>query len=128
MANRAQSHLRKSGEFLEAARSNLTQGWYAAAASCAVTSGINAKDALCLTLTGNTRKTDRHHEAVQELRAAGAVGRGVTPTFERLLRLKDRSQYRSEPISSTDAAKAVDWASRIYSAALQAVPSPQGSD
>ena len=50
----ARSHLAKAREFLEAARSSHEQDMFNAAASNAVIAGINAKDAICLRLTGVT--------------------------------------------------------------------------
>jgi hypothetical protein len=84
-----------------------------AAASSAVTSGINSKDAICLTLTGRTRKADNHLEAVAELNAAGPAGRETTSTFSRLLKLKTKSQDQSASIAAADAAKSIDWAARM---------------
>jgi hypothetical protein len=52
----ARAHLAKAREFLEAAELTNDLGLFNAAASSAVTSGINSKDAICLTLTGRTRK------------------------------------------------------------------------
>jgi hypothetical protein len=74
----ARAHLAKAREFLEAAELTNDLGLFNAAASSAVTSGINSKDAICLTLTGRTRKADNHLEAVAELKAAGPAGRETT--------------------------------------------------
>jgi hypothetical protein len=86
-----------------------------------VIAGINAKDALCLKLTGRTGKTDNHQEALAELRVSGAKGRELEPTLARLLKLKARSQYQSAPVAATDAAKAMDWAGRMVDGAIEAV-------
>jgi uncharacterized protein (UPF0332 family) len=64
----ARAHLTKAREFLEAAELTNDLELFNAAASNAVTSGINSKDAICLTLTGRTRKADNHTEAVAELK------------------------------------------------------------
>ncbi|GAA1609241.1 hypothetical protein GCM10009789_74650 [Kribbella sancticallisti] len=113
----ARAHLTKAREFLEAAELTNDLGLYNAAASNAVTSGINSKDAICLTLTGRTHKADNHAEAVAELKAAGSAGRESGSTFSRLLRLKSKSQYQSESVSPTDAAKSIEWASRLLETA-----------
>ena len=79
----AQTHVTKAREFLEAAEWNLEGELYNAAASNAVTSGINCKDAICLVLTGRSAKSDQHTAAVAELRAAlgvNAVGAVQGPT------------------------------------------------
>lgn len=67
----AKAHLAKAREFLEAAELTNDLDLHNAAASSAVTSGINSKDAICLALTGRTNKSDNHNEAVAELRDAG---------------------------------------------------------
>ena len=90
---------------------------FTAAAASAVLAGINAKDSICLRLTGLTNKSDDHRSAVPELAAAGPAGKGLESTFRRLLGLKTAAQYQSAPISGTDATKAVDWATRMVNTA-----------
>lgn len=119
----ARSHLAKAREFLEAARSNLELDLYNATTSDAVISAINSKDAICLRLTGTTRKADGHHEAVAELRAAGPAGAALAPTLGRLLKLKTKSQYQSTSVAVSDANKAVEWAARLFEGAEQVVTS-----
>ena len=113
----ARAHLAKAREFLDAAELTLELGMHNAAASNAVTSGINVKDAICLTLTGVTGRGDNHNEAIAELRAAGQVGQDLAPTFSRLLRLKPKAQYFEASVSPSDAAKAVEWATRMLDGA-----------
>ncbi len=113
----SRAHLRKAREFLDAARLESERDLYTAAASSAVLAGINAKDAICLRLTGRTSKADAHRSAVSELAAAGPAGKALEPTFRRLLGLKTAAQYQSAPISRTDATKAVDWATRMVNVA-----------
>jgi hypothetical protein len=113
----ARAHLSKAREFLEAAELTNDLDLYNAAASNAVTSGINSKDAICLALTGRTRKSDHHAEAVAELNAAGPVGRDSSTTLSRLLRLKSKSQYQAGSVSAAEAAKSIDWAGRLLDAA-----------
>ncbi|WBQ06582.1 HEPN domain-containing protein [Kribbella sp. CA-293567] len=118
----ARAHLTKAREFLEAAQLTNDLELFNAATSSAVTSGINSKDAICLALTGRTRKADNHAEAVTELKATGPAGREVSSTFSRLLRLKSRSQYQAESISAADASKSVEWAARLLEVARRNVP------
>jgi uncharacterized protein (UPF0332 family) len=113
----AAAHLAKAREFLDAAELANDLALYNAAASSAVTSGINSKDAVCLALTGRTRKGDNHAEAVAELKASGQAGRDVASNFSRLLRLKSKSQYQAVSISAAEAAKSVDWAARMLDVA-----------
>jgi uncharacterized protein (UPF0332 family) len=118
----ARAHLAKAREFLEAAELTNDLALYNAAASNAVTSGINSKDAICLALTGRTRKSDNHAEAVAELRNAGAAGRDGCTTLSRLLKLKSKSQYQAAPVSAADAAKSIDWAARLLESAQSVAP------
>jgi uncharacterized protein (UPF0332 family) len=60
----ARAHLRKAREFLDAAVLSLDCDLYNAATWSAVTSGINAKDAICLVLTGTTAKSETPTDAV----------------------------------------------------------------
>lgn len=113
----ALNHLRKARQFLEAAGVDLDLELNDAAASSAVLAGINAKDAICLQLTGRTGKAEDHRSAVPELARAGPAGKELESTFRRLLGLKTAAQYQAGPISRTDAAKAVEWATRMVDAA-----------
>ena len=113
----ARLHLSKAEEFLEAAETNLDQKLCNAATSNAIISAINAKDAICLGLTGHTSKSDNHVEAVQELKRAGRVGSELSATLSRLLKLKTRSQYAPMSVASSQADKAVEWAQRMLSGA-----------
>lgn len=115
--NDAGGHLRKALSFLEAARTNLEFELYDPATSDAVVAGINAKDVICLMLTGVTNKTENHAAAINELRAAGQAGADVVSAFQRLLRLKAKAQYQSSAVSAADATKAAEWAQKMVDAA-----------
>jgi uncharacterized protein (UPF0332 family) len=117
----AKEHLAKAREFLEVAELSHDLDLYNAAASNAVTSGINCKDAICLTVTGRSDKNDNHNQAIAELKTSGRVGNRLATTFSRLLKLKSKAQYQSESISATDAAKAVDWAAKMLDSARSVV-------
>jgi hypothetical protein len=119
----ARAHLEKAREFLDAARDCLEAGHHNAASSNAVIASINAKDAICLRLSGVTRKADDHAAAVRELKAVGPLGTTLAPTLSRLLRLKTKSQYQSASVSAVDAAKACDWAARMVQAARDVLSS-----
>lgn len=114
----AEAHVGKAQEFLAAARNDLEYELLNAATSSAVIAGINAKDTICLILTGRTAKADNHQEAVAELKAAGKVGAQLAPTLGRLLRLKSKSQYQASAISASDADKAAEWAQRMVDTAV----------
>lgn len=114
---RARQHVRKATEFLDAAELSLDTDLFSPATASAVTAGINAKDAICLALTGRTSKGQDHGTAVPELRSAGPAGEAVATDLDRLLRLKTKSQYHHEGVSAADARKALTWAGRLVSAA-----------
>lgn len=117
----ARTHLEKAREFLEAARVDLDWEHFNAATSNAVISGINAKDAICLRLTGATRKGDNHNEAVAELKAAGPAGATLAPTLGRLLRLKTKAQDQSHLVAAGEATRAIGWAEKLLAEAEKVV-------
>lgn len=110
-------HLAKAQEFLAAATTSVSDGQPSAATSSSVIAAINAKDAMCLALTGTTEKSQDHSVAAAELRRAGAVGAACANDLDRLLRIKTRSQYQAVAVSATDAAKALERAEKIVAAA-----------
>jgi uncharacterized protein (UPF0332 family) len=120
----AVAHLTKAREFLEAAETTHELELYNAAVSSAVSSGINSKDAICLALTGRSRKTDNHADAVAELRQAGPAVRGLASSFGRLLQLKSKSRYQVVSVSPAEAAKAIEWATRMLDVAKGLVGQP----
>jgi hypothetical protein len=113
----ALAHLDKAQEFLQASRAALDARWNNAAASSAVTAGINAKDAICFALAGRSTAADDHKSAVTELRALGPTGHEPATALDRLLGLKDRSQYDRRGVAATDAQAAVRRATTLVDAA-----------
>ncbi len=109
----AKQYLAKAREFLEAAQVNFDLKLFNAATSNSVTSGINAKDAICLTVIGRTSKSEDHNAAVDELSRSGPDGRSVAPTLRRLLTLKQKAQYQEMSVAAADAKRAVKWAELI---------------
>lgn len=120
---RAQAHLAKAREFLDAAVLEHRQTLDNAATSNAVVSGINSKDAICLKLTGKSNKSDVHTEAVRELAATGREGRELSQTLTRLLSKKTKSQYQTTGVTASEAQRAIDLATRLYDAAQRIVTS-----
>ncbi len=112
--DQAHQHLSKAREFLEAAEANRDLELFNAATSDA--SAINSKDAICLTLTGRTNKSENHNEAVSELRRAGRAGAHLAPTLSRL-KLKTKSQYAPVSVTPSDTTRAVQWAQRLMTGA-----------
>ena len=117
----ARQYLAKAREFLEAAQINLDLDLFNAATSNAITSGINAKDAICLKVTGRSFKSDNHNAAVDELSRSGRDGKSLAPTFRRLLALKQKAQYQEVSVVATDAQHAVKWAELIYDKAQNVI-------
>jgi uncharacterized protein (UPF0332 family) len=113
----ARGHLAKAEEFLSEAESALRVGHLNVATSNAVIAGINAKDAMCLTLVGKTSKSDDHRQAIPELRTAGKAGAELAPTLDRLLKPKTKAQYQSLPIAQKDAEIAVRQAGQLVAGA-----------
>jgi hypothetical protein len=101
----ARAHLAKAQEFLAAAEFTLDLDLFNAATSSAVSSGINPKDAIYLRLTGVSRKTDNHAQAVAELAQADDAGAALTQTFSRLLRMKPAAQYQASSVTPADAGR-----------------------
>ena len=121
VSEEAQLHLAKAREFLEAAEASRDRKLYNAATSDAIISAINSKDAICLTLTGRTSKSDNHADAVPELKRAGPAGADLSPTLNRLLKLKTKSQYAPQSVAPSSANKAVEWAQRMFTGARDVV-------
>lgn len=119
----ARAHLVKARQFLDAAELTFDTDLYDAAASSAVSAGINAKDAICLRLVGRTTKSEDHKRAVGELGRAGPAGKELESTFSRLLGLKTTAQYQARGISRGETVKAVEWATRMVDAAGRVVTS-----
>ncbi|MFV9673549.1 MAG: HEPN domain-containing protein [Acidimicrobiia bacterium] len=119
----AHRHLDKAREFLEAAEVSLDLGMFNAAASNAVISGINAKDAICLRLTGHTRKNPNHADAAKELNQAGKRAGDLAPTLARLLKAKTKAQYQSVPVTRPAAVKAIQHATALLNGAQDIVTS-----
>jgi len=117
----ARLHLNKAREFLEAAEGNHARGLHNAAASAAVTSGINSKDAICLAAKGVTGKSDSDTSAVGELRQSGSIGAAMASTFNRLLGVKVKAQYQARTMTAKGSRDAVNWATRMYEAAQRVV-------
>jgi hypothetical protein len=112
-------HLATAREFLTAARTSLDDELFSAAASAAVTSGINSTDVVCLVRTRHTSKSDDHRVAVAELRRSGKPGEDLASALDRLIALKPKAQYRPVPVTAVEARHAVEWAARMLAAAEQ---------
>lgn len=83
--NYARRHLQKAEEYLASARDNFDLERTTPAAGDAIHAGINAKDAIVMTLTGSTSKAKDHSKSARELRTALGA-RPDSATAERALR------------------------------------------
>ena len=119
----ARQHLDKAREFLGAAEVSLDLDMFSAATSNAVVSGINSKDAICLRLTGRTRKNRNHADAAAELNRAGKRAGDLAPTLTRLLKAKSKAQYQSVPVTRPAAVKAIQQATALFNEAQDIVTS-----
>jgi len=117
----ARAHLKKAKEFLDAAEASAESALHNAAASNAVTSGINSKDAVCLKLTGHTSKHDSHDAAVPELTRSGPAGAALAPALTRLLKVKTKAQYGAVGVTPNEARDALRQAQKLYDGAVRAV-------
>jgi hypothetical protein len=117
----AKAHLVKAREFLEAARDEYDFDRLNACVSSAVISGVNSKDAICLKTTKHTNKTENHNDAIAELKQSGPDGATLATTLGRLLAMKPKSQYQAGSVSARSARDAVNWAQKMYDAAVAVV-------
>lgn len=95
----ARAHLDKAREFLESARDEYDFDRFNAAASSAVISGINSKDAICLRTTGKTGKTENHNEAVRELAKSGPDGASLEVVMPPLTKATPCLPSPSRPVA-----------------------------
>jgi hypothetical protein len=58
---------------------------------------------------------------VPELKRAGPAGADLSPTLNRLLKLKTKSQYAPFSVAPSSANKAVEWAQRMFTGARDVV-------
>jgi uncharacterized protein (UPF0332 family) len=122
-STQARAHLDKAEQFLESAQADLAALRHDAATSAAVTSGINAADAVCLVLTGEAHRTQDHSDAIKRLKNAGGSATPLVRTLTRLLTYKNQSQSQTSPMSPAKARNAVCWAERLVVAAREIVTS-----
>jgi len=113
----AKAHLSKAQEYLTAAELTLGLDLYNAAASNAVTSGINSKDAICMKRNGRINKTESHTDAVRDLKRAGRDGSALASNLTRLISIKTKAQYQSTSVAPSASRRAVEQAKKMYEAA-----------
>lgn len=119
--DQARGHVRKAKEFLDAGELALDHDMFDVATSNAVLSGINAKDAICLKLTGKSDKTQDHNDASAELKKAGPKAATVAGDLTRLVSSKAKAQYQSTAMARSEAVRAIERAQRLYDVAVEVV-------
>jgi hypothetical protein len=90
-----------------------------AATSCAVLAGIAAADAACCAALGERSRSQDHRDASKLLRSIEPGGPDAARHFERLIGLKDQSQYGFEDLSGEKLTSAVRYATALVAFAEQ---------
>lgn len=119
---KARTHLRMARQYLDAATQVVEAERHSPAVSLAITSGINAKDSICLTRTGKTGKTENHSAAVKELSAAlGPAGKREVAALRELMGQKNPAQYDAARLGPKDSTAAIRRAHMLVTAAESVV-------
>jgi len=93
------------------------------AAALAVLGGIAASDAACCARLAMRARGQSHSEAVTVLRSVQPGGPEMAKDLQRLVDRKDSSHYGLAFVTTSEAAKMVQWAKRLAAAARRAVES-----
>lgn len=91
------------------------------AAALAVLSGIASSDAACCARIGTRSRGQDHRAAITLLSTVEPGGRDMAKDLRRLLDMKDNAHYATIMVGEGPAAKAVEWARRLYDAAAHTV-------
>jgi hypothetical protein len=92
-----------------------------AAISCAVLAGIAASDAACCKALGPTNRSQDHRDAVELLAQVSPGGANAAKHLERLLGLKDESQYGFTELTGQKLQQAVRRARALLTHAEEVV-------
>jgi hypothetical protein len=123
-AAEARVRVTAANAYLETARlvaSETGPGFSSVTAGLAVLAGIAASDAICCLRLGQRSRGHDHTEATALLRQATPDGDELAIRLERLLGLKDTSQYGVSLVSAADATTSVRWATRLVERAQEEV-------
>jgi hypothetical protein len=116
-AAQARSYVAKAEEYLAAASNELAAGRPIAATSLAIHAAINASDAVTGMRMGQRAAGQDHHQVLTLLKQAGKDGAEVETNLGRLLPLKTRTEYEADDIPVSEAARAVERATRCVAVA-----------
>jgi len=118
--------LKKSEEFLDAARYSLSKGNVNAAAGCAAHSAISALDALTAFYLQRKHAGERHEDAVHLLKEKGILeleGREkATSQFRSVVGYKGLAEYEQREIFKGEAEESVRVSGRFLSWAKRNLP------
>lgn len=122
LRGRAKSHLRTAREYAQVAAAAAEIDCHSPSVSNAVLAGINAKDAICIWITGSTGKSDNHAAAAQALHAAlAALDKGESRAVAELIKQKTRVQYDAGFASAKESKAAMRRANALIACAAQVV-------
>lgn len=116
-AAEARAYLAKAEEFLDASRAALEAQQATAATSLAIHAAINAADVVTGLRIGQRASGRDHRQALSLLRQAGKDGSEVEKNLTRLLQVKTRTEYEPDAVALSEAARAVDRATRCVQTA-----------
>jgi hypothetical protein len=116
-ATQARGYVAKAEEYLAAASTELTAGRAFAATSLSIHAAINASDAVTGLRTGRRAAGQDHHQVLALLKEAGKDGAEVERNLGRLLPLKTKTEYEADDIPASEAARAVERATRCVAVA-----------
>lgn len=119
MESVAKSNLRKAGAFLSGSQLSYSSGNYDSAVVLASIAAIKAKDAIAIYLTGKSRKSKNHIDAVSELKSLPNIPHEAVRAFRELISRKSDTHYGSEVISRSRAERDLENAKYLVSFAQQ---------
>jgi len=118
--------LKKSEEFLDAARHSLSKGNVNAAAGCAAHSAISALDALTAFYLQRRHAGERHEDAIHLLKEKGIAGlegrEKAANQFRSVVRSKGLAEYEQRGIFRGEAEESVKVAERFLNWAKKNLP------
>ena len=115
----ARGYVAKAKEYLAAASNELEAGRSIAATSLAIHAAINASDAVTGLRIGRRAVGPDHNQVLALLKEAGKDGAEVERNLGRLLPLKTKTEYEPGDIPASDAARAVERATRWVAVAIR---------
>jgi hypothetical protein len=116
-ASQVRAYATKAEEYAAAADSELIAERFVAATSLAIHAAINAADAVCGARLGLRSAAEDHDQVMMLLKQAGKDGDAIAAELRRLLPVKTKTEYESDAVAPSVAAKAVERAQRCTTVA-----------